>query len=472
MADRYDHIDLAIARALRDGRLSRRMLLRRGGAGAALFGTSAFLAACGIQPAASPSGSRAPSATPGATGTASATATATASASASATAAASASASASPTESATASPTESPSPTAAASPAGQLVWANWPLYIDTDEEDKSKHPSIEAFKEETGIDVRYSENISDNEEFFGTIQPDLAAGRTPQYDLIVMTDWMIAKMASLGYLEELNVANDVPNFTKNAAAPYRDPWFDKGNRYSVTYQAGITGIGYNIKATGRELTSFEDLLDPKFKGKVGLFSEMRDTMSLALLSLGIDPAQATVEQAQQAQQKLLQAAEGGQFRGFYGNEYTDELVNGNLVATVAWSGDVYQLALYDDPDLRFIIPKEGGMRWSDNLAIPKGAAHPVDAKAMMDYLYDVEVATMLSEWIGYFTPVEGVVDLVLQHSKEAEADDDKEWADQLKVIAETIVPTAEQLAQTHEYKNLTEDEERQWNELFNAVLQG
>jgi spermidine/putrescine transport system substrate-binding protein len=199
---------------------------------------------------------------------------------------------------------------------------------------------------------------------------------------------------------------------------------------------------------------------------------MRDTMSLALLSLGIDPAQATVEQAQQAQQKLLQAAEGGQFRGFYGNEYTDELVNGNLVATVAWSGDVYQLALYDDPDLRFIIPKEGGMRWSDNLAIPKGAAHPVDAKAMMDYLYDVEVATMLSEWIGYFTPVEGVVDLVLQHSKEAEADDDKEWADQLKVIAETIVPTAEQLAQTHEYKNLTEDEERQWNELFNAVLQG
>jgi spermidine/putrescine transport system substrate-binding protein len=477
MPDRHDPIDRAVD-ALRRASLTRRQLLRRAGAGVGFLSLSAILAACGIKPAASGAPTAGASATPGATGTATAAATAaataTAGASASATAGASASATASesPTASPTEAPTEAPSPTAVASPAGQLIWANWPLYIDTDDNDKSKHQTLIDFTAETGIKVKYSENIQGNEGFFGTIQPDLAAGNATPYDLIVMSDWMIAKLISFGYLEPLDVANDVPNFGPNAAQFARDPWYDPGNKYSVLYQSGITGIGYNIKQTGREITSFDDLLDPKFKGRVGMFSEMRDTMGLSLLSLGIKPVDATLDQVKQAQEKLLAAAKTGQFRNFYGNEYTDELANGNLALSIAWSGDVFQLAIYDNPDLRFVVPKDGGMFWTDNMCIPNKAAHPVDARRMMDYLYRPEVAAQLSEYVGYFTPVAPASAIVRQHASEAEAAGDKETAATLTRIAKTIDPTPDQLANAFPYKNLDATEERAWNELFNAVIQG
>ena len=432
-----DEIQRAIERLLREQHVTRRAFLRRAVYGGAALSIPALLAACGI-PAATPAPPT-PGASPTAVG---------------------------------ASPTASPSPTPRPSPSGQLAFANWPLYIDTDEEDESKHKTLDDFTKATGIKVEYSETIQDNEEFFGTIQPDLAAGNPTDWDLIVVTDWMIAKMIRLGYLEEIDVQRDVPNFVKNAHQVYKDPAYDPGNRHSVPWQAGITGIGYNVKMTGREITSFDDLLDPRFRGRVGMFSEMRDTMSLTLLSLGIKPENATVDDARRAQQKLLEAARRGQFRQFYGNEYTDELANGNLAISMGWSGDVYQLALYDNPDLRFVIPREGGVRWVDNMAIPKNARHPVDATMMMDFVYRPEIATQIAEYIGYFTPVASVPQLVLRDSKAAADEGDREWSEQLKVIARTVQPTQEQLAQTSTYKVLDEDEERQWNELFNEVIQG
>lgn len=450
MSDQRDPIDLAIARTYRHERLSRRAVLIKGTRGAFYLGAAAFLAACGIKPAATPgaSGATAPPGSPSGSGSAPAG------------------------SAATAEPTATPEPTTAATQAGQLDFANWPLYIDTDEKDESKHPTIDDFTKKTGIKVKYVETIQDNEEFFGTVQPDLAAGKPTDWDLIVMTDWMVQKMAGLGYLEEISVATDAPNFVKNVHEAYRNPWYDPDNRHSVPWQAGMTGIGYNVKMVGREITSFDDLLDPKFKGRVGMFSEMRDTMSLTLLSLGIKPADATVDDAKKAQEKLLKAAKSGQFRQFYGNEYTDELASGNLAISMAWGGDVYQLALYDNPDLRFVLPKEGGMHWVDNLCIPKNARHPVDAKKMIDFVYQPEIATQMSEYIGYFTPVASVPALVLKDSKAAAAEGDKEWSDQLKVIARTVTPTKEQLSQTYTYRVLDEDEERQWNELFNEVIQG
>lgn len=436
--------------------LTRRTLLVAGARGTVAISATAFLAACGVKPAAT----QAPSAT--------------AATQAPATQAPGASAAPSPTATPTAlpSPTVPPSPTPASSPAGQVNFANWPLYIDTDENDSSKHATLEDFTAKTGIRVRYSEIIQDNEDFFGTIRPDLAAGKPTPYDLIVVTDWMVAKLIRLGYLEEIDVAADVPAFAKNATDWPRDPWYDPGNRHSVPWQAGITGIGYNIKMTKREITSFDDLLDPAFKGRVGMFSEMRDTMSLALLSLGIVPADATVDDARTAQVKLLEAAKRGQFRQFYGNEYTDELANGNLALSIAWSGDVYQLALHDNPDLRFVVPKEGGMAWTDNMCVPRNARHPVDARMLMDYVYDPLIAARIAEWIGYFTPVIGVKEIIDADAKAAADSGDKDTAANLTRVGETVVATPARLANTFPYRNLTEGEERAWNELFNAVLIG
>jgi spermidine/putrescine transport system substrate-binding protein len=418
-------IERAIAAAFRPRRrLSRRTFLRQSGKGIVVAGSvmtlPSILAACGIGPAGSAGGG-----------------------------------------------STAPLPSA---PAGVLDFANWPAYIDIDEE-TGDYPTLARFEETAGIDVTYTEAINDNEEFLGTIQPDLAAGNPPAYDLIVMTDWMIEKMIRLGYLAPLEHSR-LPNFEANALDLYRDPWYDPDNAHSLAFQSGITGIGYNPELTGREITTFDDLLDPAFEGRVGMFSEMRDTMSLALLSLGITPEDASVDQATEAHDKLLEAAQRGQFRNFYGNEYYDELANGNLALTIAWSGDVSQMKLYDNDAVEFVIPESGGMLWVDNMAIPKNVRHPLDAHLMMDFWYDLENAVPLTEYVGYFSPVSGVTERVLEDADAAEEEGDTEWAEALRVISETANPTDDMLANVHNYKRLTEDEEAAWNDLFNEVLAG
>jgi spermidine/putrescine transport system substrate-binding protein len=199
---------------------------------------------------------------------------------------------------------------------------------------------------------------------------------------------------------------------------------------------------------------------------------MRDMTHLSLLSMGVDPDDATIEQVQAAMDKLRGPAEEGQFRNFYGNEYYDELANGNLALTVAWSGDVSQMKLYDNDRVEFVIPESGGILWVDNMCIPKAAAHPLDAHLMMDFWYDLENAVPLTEYIGYFSPVSGVADRVLEDKEAAEAEGDTEWAAALEVIAATSTPSEEALANVHSYRRLTEEEEAQWNELFNEVVAG
>lgn len=364
-------------------------------------------------------------------------------------------------------------PVGGGDPAGVLNFTNWPLYIDQDDDGNS--PTIQQFEEATDIDVTYSESIQDNTSFFGTIQPQLEAGQDTGHDIIVVTDWMIGNMIALGYLEPIDVDRDVPNFGEHAADKYKDRSYDPGNQYSVPYQSGITGIGYNPALVDEEITSLKQLFDPefiqKYCGQIGMFSEMRDVISLALLYNGVTPAEATIEEVEAAQEVLLEQAEC--VRGYYGNEYADDFANGSLAITMAWSGDVFQLQL-DNPDLQFVVPDEGGILWTDNMAIPKGAAHPNDALAMMNYLYEPEVAAQVAEWVNYITPVPGAQEIVLQHADDAEAEGDTETADYLRAVAESplVFPTDEMLSRLYSYKVLSEDEERQWAELFQEVVQG
>lgn len=436
--DDQSELERAIARALAQGRISRRRFLRQAGRGglitASALSLPAILAACGIKPSSSV----------GASGSSGSTAV---------------------------TPMALPS-----SPAGTLNWANWPAYIDIDDT-TGDYPTIKKFESETNITVTYNEDINDNEEFFGKIQPDLSAGNPTQYDLIVLTDWMIERMIRLGYLEPLDKTR-IPSFDANAQDLYKDPWYDPGNVYSMAWQSGITGIGWNKKLVAQlrpakpEITSFDDLLDPVFKGQVGMFSEMRDTMSLTLLSLGVKPADATNDDAKRAQTKLLEAANGKQFQGFYGNDYYDLLSGENLALTIAWSGDVSQMKLYDNADVEFTIPKEGGMLWVDNMAIPTKAAHPLDAHLMMDFWYKLENAVPLTEYIGYFSPVTGVPEQVKADAGTARTDGDAETANALDVVSQTAFPSDAELANVFTYKQLTEADERVWNELFNQVVQG
>jgi len=412
---RTPDFQLILERALRRRPMSRRRFLQRSGQGAALLSVPAILAACGIGGQATPR----------------------------------------------------PRPT---EQVGRMVFGNWPLYIDIDEE-TGEYPTLQAFTERTGIEVDYRETINDNEEFFGIIQPDLAAGNPTGYDLIAPTDWLIERLIRLKYIEELDQAK-LPTVFANMQDIYRDPWYDPGNRYSAPWVAGVVGIGYNPDLTGRPITTFDDLLDPAFAGQVGMFSEMRDTMCLTLLSLGIDPETATVEDAQRAQAKLLEPAQRGQFRAFYGNDYYDQLAAGNLAVTMAWGGDVSQMKLYDNDAVEFVVPDAGGMLYVDNMCIPKNAPGYIDAHLMMDFWYELDNAAPLIEYIGYFSPVNGIRERVLEDSQAARDEGDDEWADQLAVIAETVVPTPEMLEQLHSYPILDEEAERAWNDLFNEVVSG
>jgi spermidine/putrescine transport system substrate-binding protein len=339
---------------------------------------------------------------------------------------------------------------------GTLNFANWPLYIDRA---KGKNPTLLDFTDATGIEVNYDEVIQDNESFFGTIREPLANGDAIDYDLIVVTDWLIAKMARLGYLEELDL-QQVPNFDAHAGEIYKDPNYDPGNAHSIPWQSGITGIAYNRALTGRDLTSMGDLFDTEFAGKIGMFKEMRDTMNLMLLYNGVDPQEATIEDVEEVQKQLLEQVDDGIVRQYYGNEYADALAREDIVATIAWSGDVIQLTL-DNPDLRFVVPDEGGILWVDNMAIPQNAANPIDAHEFMDFVYQPDIAAQIVGWVNYICPVPEAKE-ILADTKGYES----------VANSPLVFPTPEMESNLHRYKILDEEEEQNWNDLFGQVLQG
>ncbi|MDQ4064766.1 MAG: extracellular solute-binding protein, partial [Actinomycetota bacterium] len=124
---------------------------------------------------------------------------------------------------------------------GILNFANWPAYID---KARGESPTLQQFEKATDIKVNYKEVINDNLSFFGTIREPLANGQPTEWDLIVVTDWLIGKMARLGYLETLD-HDLLPNFATHAGQIYKDPSYDPGNRHSIPWQSGITGIAYN-----------------------------------------------------------------------------------------------------------------------------------------------------------------------------------------------------------------------------------
>ncbi len=355
-------------------------------------------------------------------------------------------------------PAASPSPLPPL--AHELLIAQWPLYID--------EATVPAFQKETEIQVTYKEVISDNQEFFAIISQALSGGHDTGWDLIALSDWVVAKMNRLGWLEPLDHSL-LPNVSANLGSAFRDPPYDRGNAHSVPWQGGITGIGYNPKLTGRELTAFADLWDPAFEGHVGMLTEMVDTMNLTMLMLGIDPQAATVEDAELAQRKLLEQRDSGIVRGYYGNDYIDGLSRGDLWATMAWSGDIFWLK-GEHPELEFVVPAEGGILWVTPMEIPKGAEHPRDAHLFLDFVYRPEVAANLTEWVGYITPVPAVRDVLEERAAAAKRKGDRDF---LRTLIESplVFPTSEIEANLHSYKVLSEEEEQAWNDLFQDVAQ-
>jgi spermidine/putrescine transport system substrate-binding protein len=291
--------------------------------------------------------------------------------------------------------------------ADTLVFANWPLYID---QKGKKRPTLDEFTAQTGVSVRYIEEVNDNEEWFGKYQAQLSQGQDIGRDLTVLTDWMAARMVRLGYVQKKD-KSAIPN-EGNLVSTLQHPTWDPNRDYSMPWQSGMTGIAYNKKETG-PVTSIEQLLtDSNLKGKVTCLTEMPDTMGLIMQSNGDDPTKVDPAAFDKAIGTLQDAVDSGQIRRFTGNDYGDDLSSGNVAAAMAWSGDVVQLQL-DNPDLEFVLPDGGGMIWTDNMLIPTGG-DVFTASTYMNFVYDPKVAAEIEDWVNYICPVEGAKDELLK----------------------------------------------------------
>ena len=409
---------------------------RRFLAGSAMAGFAAFLAACTPQGTPAPTGG--PSAGP------------------------------------TVLPTEGP-PATTPPITGPLNFANWDAYIDLtqvpgadgqmdtdDDEYDLPSPTLDEFTTEYKVDVNYvNAEIDGNETFMQTITQQLQSGVDTGWDLIVLTDWMAAKVIEAGWAEQIDPSH-IPTALANVKDELKGKPYDADFKYHVPWQSGATGLGYNSKSTGRALTKMADLFDPAFKGKVTLLDDTRDVFPLIHMMLqaqgkasAVPPEQMGVPEVEAVAAYLKPFFESGHVVDFRGNAYLQDFASGDTWAAQVWSGDLASSGGEDDV---FVYPEEGANLWTDNMMIPKGAKNKYTAELMMDWVYDVDRAARLANFIYYISPVKGVDQAILKLDPELEGN-------------ELLFPPADVVARFHGQPEYDEATETRVNELY-AELSG
>jgi spermidine/putrescine transport system substrate-binding protein len=332
--------------------------------------------------------------------------------------------------------------------AGELTISNWPLYIDKQ--------TVPDFEKETGVSVKYIEDVNDNAEFFGKMQPLLDKGESGGRSMFVVTDWMASKMHQLGYLQDLD-KSAIPTVEENLLPNLQHPAFDPNRDFAIPWQGGMTGIIVRTDLAP-DVRSICDLFDPKYKGKVEMLTEMRDTVPLVMKCDGVDLDQATEQDWLDAIDKIKQAADDGQIRRFTGNDYARDLTSGDAAAVIGWSGDAVQLQA-DNPNIEWRMPTEGCMLWFDNMVIPVGAPNPAAAEAFMDYVYDAKHQAQIEAYVNYVSPVAGTKEVLLKQ--------DPKLADN-----QLIFPDNKFTAKCDFAPTIEGEEEQNITQAFEAVVSG
>jgi spermidine/putrescine transport system substrate-binding protein len=429
--------DPSFVRGMTQSRLSRRQLLAGAGAGAGAFGLGAILAACGVQGTAvggdSASGA-------GDIGTA--------------------------------------SWWAKQKLHHKVNFANWPYYIDVM---KGKHPSLEHFTSQTGIQVTYTEPINNNVPFYAKIRPSLAARQYTGFDVIVMTN---NAPNALGYLLANNWLTPLDpsmmtNFNKTAGPLIKNPSWDPGNRYTMAWQSGFTTVGYNKKYVKNPNDSIGVLFDKKYAGKIGMMSDLQELGSLGLLAIDVEPVSSSESDWAKAAKLLQKQKSDGLVRGYYGQEYIDHFKNGDTYVTQAWSGDIFQANLNSKyQDLVMMVPRHGMMLWTDNMCIPLYAENPKDAMVLMDYYYKPEVQAVVEYYNDYVCPVPSAKNVLLSPSGWAKTTlaamrPSIGLAPSVTANASTVFPDPTYLKHSRNYYNFKSQEElTTWTNLFLPITQG
>ena len=334
-------------------------------------------------------------------------------------------------------------------------WANWKSYLDFDEKSRT-YPTLQAFQKQSGLKASYDVVIEDNDAYDQMIHAKVAAGQDIGEDLIVFTDWMVNRYVREGLAQKLD-RGAMPNASQ-LRPQLKNVDFDPGRHYSLTWQSGFGVIAWNKEKVPKGLHNVSDLWAPELRGRVEVLSEMRDTIGLIMLEQGVDISQDfTDAQYANALGVLQRQIDNGQIRQVKGNSYVDDLLSGDAVAGIGWSGDMFQLNAEHGDKWGFAIPEAGGTYWSDNFIVPIGSPHLANAERLMNYYYDPKVAAQVASWVNYVCPVKG-------------AQAEMEKIDPMLATSSWIFPSDEFLATTKAFRSLPPAQEKLYSDQFQQVI--
>lgn len=342
--------------------------------------------------------------------------------------------------------------------AGNIVWGNWTYYLDFDEE-TGTFPTLDAFMASTNISVEYIEDIDDNNTFYGKIKDQLALGQFTGYDTITFTDWMNGRLIQEGLIQELDRAK-MPN-TKNLLPSLENNLdVDPGRRFTMPWQAPASGFVWNTEAVPNGIKTLDDFLRPELKGKVGVLTEMRDTMGVIMSAQGVDVEGDWGDaQFDAALQWLDDAIKSGQVTQVKGNSYTQDLETDTTLAAIAWTGDIAILNAEQGDRWTLEVPESGGMITADSFTVPNGTSPENKAlvEELINYYYEPEVAAQVADYVWFVTPVSGAQEAMERVNPE-------------QVNNPLIFPDDEMNARLHGFRTLTPQEDKKYTDAFNKVL--
>ncbi|MBL8147106.1 MAG: spermidine/putrescine ABC transporter substrate-binding protein [Anaerolineae bacterium] len=269
---------------------------------------------------------------------------------------------------------------------------NWSTYVAED--------TIANFEAACGVTVEYS-IYGSNEEMVAIMRQG-----NPGYDLVVPTDYMVALMIAEGLLSPLN-RELIPNFA-NLDPTLIDKGFDPGNVYSIPYQWGTVGFGYNVEKVGELSTWAESFA---YAGPVAWLEDARAMFGVALSILGYDPNSSNPDEITEARDFLL--ANGANVVAIAADDGQALLASGEADIVVEYSGDIFQIMAENPDKFNYVIPAEAALFWLDNMVIPTGAPNPDLAAVFMDYILDPQVGADISNYTAFASPNMASIELGL-----------------------------------------------------------
>ncbi len=326
--------------------------------------------------------------------------------------------------------------------------SNWPLYM--------ADGFIAEFQTASGLTVDYKEDFNDNEQWFAKVKEPLSRKQDIGADLVVPTEFMAARLKGLNWLSEIS-EEGVPN-RKNLRKDLLDSKIDPGRKYTAPYMSGMVGLVYNKAATGRPITTINDLWDPAFKGRVSLLSDLQDGLGMVMLSQGASPEDPSIESVTKAADLVREHKDRGQIRKFTGNDYIEEVEAGNIVIAQGYSGDAVQMKAAN-PDIEFVVPESGGTWFIDTMVIPYTTQNQKGAEAWIDYIYDrANYAKLIAS--NQFVPVLSDMSDALGKVDPAAAKNP------------LINPSPEEISKLKSWSALTDQQTQEFNTIYAAVTGG